>query len=171
MVQTVTRWLPVVGYEDRYQISETGAVFSLRTHKMLSPGRGKYGHLLVSLWDGERAQSRGVHILLCWAFNGPPPFEGAVCRHLNDRGADNRPANLAWGTPADNVADAVRNAAIQNGERHSWTKLTDAQVSEIRADRRRQIDIAVAYGVNVSYVQRLRSGAYRSNPTRYKEIP
>jgi hypothetical protein len=47
------------------------------------------------------------------AFVGPAPIlpsgQPALVRHLNDFPWDNRLANLAWGTTAENAKDAVRN--------------------------------------------------------------
>lgn len=53
-------------------------------------------------------RARSIHSLVCEAFNGPPK-PGQVCRHLNDDKPDIRPENLAWGSHADNTADAMRN--------------------------------------------------------------
>jgi hypothetical protein len=44
-----------------------------------------------------------VHRLVCEAFNGPSPFQGAVVMHLNENSDDNRPENLAWGTQKQNL--------------------------------------------------------------------
>jgi len=43
-----------------------------------------------------------VHRLVCEAFNGPP-FEGAVCMHLDSDYKNNKPENLAWGTQKENL--------------------------------------------------------------------
>lgn len=41
--------------------------------------------------------------LVCEAFNGPKPFDDAVCMHLDENAANNRPGNLAWGTQKENM--------------------------------------------------------------------
>lgn len=41
--------------------------------------------------------------LVCEAFNGPPPFNGAVCMHRDENSANNAPENLAWGTQKENL--------------------------------------------------------------------
>ena len=41
--------------------------------------------------------------MVCEAFNGPPPFEGAVCMHLDENSTNNRSDNLAWGTQKENL--------------------------------------------------------------------
>lgn len=44
-----------------------------------------------------------VHRLICEAFNGPAPFEGAVAMHLDENPANNRAGNLKWGTQKENL--------------------------------------------------------------------
>jgi hypothetical protein len=44
-----------------------------------------------------------VHRLVCLAFNGPPPFEGALVLHIDENGLNNRPGNLMWGTQKENM--------------------------------------------------------------------
>lgn len=41
--------------------------------------------------------------LVCEAFNGPKPFPSAVCMHLDENAANNRPGNLEWGTQKQNL--------------------------------------------------------------------
>lgn len=43
------------------------------------------------------------------AFVGPEPFPGADARHLDDNSYNMMLDNLAWGTHAENMQDAVRN--------------------------------------------------------------
>lgn len=50
-----------------------------------------------------RGKTYKVHRLVCEAFNGPPPFQGAVCMHLDEDYRNNRPDNLAWGTQKENL--------------------------------------------------------------------
>lgn len=48
-----------------------------------------------------------VHQLVCEAFHGPKPPEPeiglVVVMHLDENSANNRPANLAWGTQKQNL--------------------------------------------------------------------
>lgn len=48
-----------------------------------------------------------IHFLVALAFHGPRP-DGAEVRHLDGTRNNNVPSNLAWGTHAENMADAVR---------------------------------------------------------------
>ena len=109
------QWAAVPGWEGRYEVSDNGRVRSMRRSGvrggLLKPRRTQDGHLRVALFrDGER-RDVGIHVLVLEAFVGPsaPGEEG---RHLNDSSGDNRLANLAWGTRADNLADRKRNGIL-----------------------------------------------------------
>ena len=113
------RWLPVVGYEGMYEVSDQGRVRSLdrvdsrgwkRKGQVLKLHPGdKWGHLSACLSSASTVRRYYVHRLQAMAFIGPPPFEGAVVRHLDDDKTNNTLENLAWGTHAENSADMVRN--------------------------------------------------------------
>lgn len=62
-------------------------------------------------------------VALCWI--GPPPFEDAFVRHLNDDEYDNCCLNLTYGTQIDNMEDRLRN---RDGHYEGSTKLTKEQV-------------------------------------------
>lgn len=104
-------WRPVVGFEDAYEVSDTGLVRSRRTGKELRQAcltRG--GYRMVSLCDarnGVRRRDRRVHQLVLEAFVGPRP-EGMLTRHLDGDGSNNRLTNLRYGTSEENNRDIVR---------------------------------------------------------------
>lgn len=112
------RWLPVVGYEGLYEVSDQGRVRSLdmidsmrRKHKgrvLVSIPVNKQGHLIVNLHKNGQQTMFLVHRLVMAAFVGPCPA-GQEVRHLNDMPTDNALENLAYGTRAENMADMVRN--------------------------------------------------------------
>lgn len=60
-------------------------------------------------WDGTRyilqhdKKTYKVARLVCEAFNGPPPFKGAVCMHVDENSRNNRPENLRWGSQKENL--------------------------------------------------------------------
>jgi len=41
--------------------------------------------------------------LVCEAFHGAPPADDSVCMHVDENAANNRAANLAWGTQKENL--------------------------------------------------------------------
>lgn len=118
---TQEQWLPVVGYEGLYEVSDQGRVRSLDRDitnklghvrrfpgKMLTPYKKQCGHLKINLSKGGEDNPSLVHRLVLTAFVGPCP-EGMHACHWNDDGTDNRLSNLRWGTSSENKHDAVRN--------------------------------------------------------------
>lgn len=118
-------WLPIRGYEGVYEVSNLGNVRSLDRYcngrwpgstrfypgRKLNPTPLRYtrgpDYLVVTLrYNGSRDYKK-VHHLVAEAFLGPRP-EGLLIRHLNGDGGDNRAENLAYGTHAENAADAIR---------------------------------------------------------------
>jgi hypothetical protein len=114
----VTRWLPIRGFEGRYEISDSGDVRGLvpsgrgrsGTATLLRLGTTGTGYRQVFLYPGGGARpvARRIHQLVLEHFVGPRP-PGAVGRHLNDDRLDNRFENLAWGSESQNALDMVRN--------------------------------------------------------------
>lgn len=137
--------------EPSHEVSETGLV----RRRWDGAGRGgrqfKKGRLLAIRLDGYgyrvvtiNGRPYRVHRLMCEAFVGPPPFEGAVARHLNDVKTDNEISNLAWGTNADNHADAVRNGTARYRPRSFDRKVA----REMRAAGLSYVAIGKALGVS-----------------------
>lgn len=78
--------------------------------------------------DGEYVkrvvQWRGFGLLLvsrlvCEAYHGPAPFEGAVVMHLNDDSLDNRPGNLKWATQWENLSTRSSKPRIDAARREN----------------------------------------------------
>ena len=105
-------WLPVLGWENLYLVSNRGRVLSVRTQKLLIPqrkgGRSSDSHRYVTLSDGLRTKKRDVAHLVLESHVCPRP-DGAQACHLDDDGSNNALANLYWGTYQTNGADKARN--------------------------------------------------------------
>lgn len=50
-----------------------------------------------------RGKTYRVGRLVCEAFHGPAPFEGARALHIDENSRNNRPSNLQWGTQKQNL--------------------------------------------------------------------
>jgi hypothetical protein len=154
------RWLPVVGFEGLYEVSDLGRVKSVdrtcpskdggtRTvpEKMLN-GSAWGPYLCVTLFrDGVRLR-QNIQWLVMYAFVGPkldPDWE--VC-HDDGRHHNNRLSNLRYDTRVGNFADKVIHGTHQRGERHGNAKLTDEQAMSVLRDLRRPQEIALEYGVS-----------------------
>lgn len=111
-------WLPVIGWEGLYEVSDRGEVRSLDRwipqQQRLFPGRvlkpGRDGHyLFVHLCYNGKSVSRKVHSLVLEAFAEPRPAGLEACHGPGGK-LDNRwPENLSWGTKDKNLGpDKVR---------------------------------------------------------------
>jgi hypothetical protein len=72
----------------------------------MHPTRVGNGYLAVTVRTDGRTVSRYVHTLVARAFHGEPT-PGQEVRHLDGVQTNNRADNLAWGTRAENMRDAV----------------------------------------------------------------
>jgi hypothetical protein len=141
----IERWLPVVGREGLYEVSDRGRVRSLSRMvpnikgtgmhlyrgRLLTPWKAEY-YLKVGLSGGGKVTVRRVHVLVMEAFAGPRP-DGMDVLHGPGGKLDNRLENLSNGTRAENMADRHRDGTAPLGERHHHAKLTADIVRQCRA--------------------------------------
>jgi hypothetical protein len=154
------RWLPVVGFEGRYEVSNLGRVRShFRGGRMLKPyinvPRGGYRY--VNLHDEQGQHMRRVARLVAAAFHGEPAA-GQVVRHLDNCRTNDVPENLAWGSAKDNSADMVRHGTNPAGERHPMARLSRDDVVAIRASAAGRRELASTYAVDARHIDSIRSG-------------
>lgn len=166
------RWLPVVGFEGRYEVSDHGRVRSVdriaqtatgaRRYRgvMLRPGTVESGHQLVVLGKGN---SRLIHALVLAAFVGPRPA-GHDSLHHDGNPANNRLENLRWGTRSENVRDAQRHGTYRGGQppgRNPRAVLRDEHIPTIRKmlrDGVSYIEIGRKFGVGRSAIYLVKVG-------------
>lgn len=104
------------------------------------------GYGLVSVYNRQILAHRRAFVLA----NGRELKAGEfVCHHCDNPPCIN-PAHLFAGTPADNMTDMV-----SKGRQRNWSKLTENQVREIRADcelGEKYERLASRYGVSYSNI-------------------
>jgi hypothetical protein len=169
-------WLPVVGYEGYYDISNMGNIRSLyRTvkrkngttlnipFKTKSVKTAKSGYAYVHLDKDGIRKFCSVHRLVAKAFL--PNTENKKCvNHINSVRDDNRVVNLEWVTPTENMQHAIRVGSMDFvGEKHPNAKLTNKDVAEIfklyKTGKYTQSYIGKLYGVSFSCVSAIVRGA------------
>ena len=119
-------WLPVLGYEGSYEVSDNGEVRSLDRYADNSFGgksaiRGRLlkgrplstGHLIVALYKDAKPTGLQVHRLVLTAFVRTPR-EGELGLHRDDDPLNNSLTNLRWGNVSMNMQDRVRNGRDPN---------------------------------------------------------
>ncbi len=164
------QWLPVVGYEGLYSVSNLGRVRSEpRTFvqsngkqisikgRVLRPFVMKKGYHIYDLRKENKAYNHYGHRLVLEAFVGPAPFGHEACHNNGQRG-DNRSTNLRWDTRSGNFSDKNKHGTNTRGERHPFAKLTEDQVRRIHEDARPSSQIASEYGINFGTVCAIRRG-------------
>jgi len=119
---TAERWIPIVGYEGRYEVSNLGRVRTLlypnrsvrTTPLVMRSERTRTGYLRVQL--GGRHAS--VHRLVATAFVTPAVPGLNVCNHIDGLKSNNIATNLEWTTAQGNSKHAVKTGLYPLGDRH-----------------------------------------------------
>ena len=92
----------VPGFGGFYSVTDGGQVRSLRTGKLLSQRTDRHGYRVVSLFDGSREVTRGVHQLVALAFLGEIPA-GCEVHHMDHEKGNNSAENLCYVSHTENV--------------------------------------------------------------------
>jgi hypothetical protein len=162
------RWLPVVGFEGLYEISEQGSVRTVRRFARTARGHRivparilsqelNHGYRRVSLSRHSRKNHYRVHVLVLEAFVGPRPDAHEGC-HGDGNKANNVASNLRWGTGKENKADAFAHGVVPLGEQSPNAKLTNLQAAAIKTAPRGTKALALAYGVSTTTIKNIRAG-------------
>lgn len=157
-------WRPVLGFV-LYWVSTDGRVKSFhKTRKILRPGIEK-GYCRVSLWNGERGRSIRVHRLVAEAFKRKQHGKDEV-NHKDADKANNNHTNLEWTDHLGNMqhCDSLGLRIFASGERHGMSKLTDDQVSQVRAmiGTVSYLKIMKQFGIGVSQYYRIKNNQSRA---------
>lgn len=128
-------WVPVLGWEANYEVSNLGNVRSKRTGNLLRPSDCGYGYLGVMLqafWGTPNAKkkSRKVHRIVLESFTGTTK-PGMHVAHNNGDKQDNRLENLRWATIEENFADRKKHGTNEGRKGEPRDKLSKDDVRAI----------------------------------------
>lgn len=161
-------WLPVVGFEGHYEISDIGNLRRIATGPGTRPGRlnkafDNRGYTRFYLSVDSKTYYRSAHRLVYEAFAGPIP-DGMHINHKNGVKNDNRLSNLELATPSENTSHGFRvlgRQAVKNpshGSANGRAKINESHVCEIKDLRSlgwSQQRIADLYGISQTTVSRI----------------
>ena len=153
-MQSTERWLPVLGFEGMYEVSDHGRVRSL--DRVVYAGRGRTrlqngrivalnthvgGYRLAHLYKDNARTAKLVHRLVLESFGGDRPDGTEVC-HNDGNPGNNALSNLRWDTHTENVRDTYRHGtAFPLTKTHCphghLLSAPNLAVADLRAGRRR----------------------------------
>lgn len=95
-------WKPILGYENLYNISNLGNVFSIQSKRNIKPTKNSKGYLIVGLCKNKKRKSCLVHRLVAEAFiDNPNKFP--EINHKDENPLNNTITNLEWCTHKYNM--------------------------------------------------------------------
>ena len=101
-------WKPVVGYEDLYEVSNLGRVWSVKKNIFRKLRKDRDGYLVVDLCKNGKKEWPQVHRLVAKAFI-PNPENLPQVNHKDEDKTNNQVSNLEWCTPEQNNNHGTRN--------------------------------------------------------------
>lgn len=141
----MTHWKPVVGYEDHYEVSDSGLVRRTgsdrlgRTRNTVLRPSNRNGYAGITLSVNNQTKTFSAHRLMWEAFNGAIP-EGMQINHINGDKTDNRLENLELCTPQENhlhMRHILRRKQVvpppRFGSQHTNAKINEADVLLMRS--------------------------------------
>ncbi|MEL4307410.1 NUMOD4 domain-containing protein [Joostella sp. CR20] len=101
------KWLDVVGYEDKYQVSNMGRIKSKRKFygkrwyddKIMKTRQSKDGYIRVKLYKNNKQKTFYLHRLVSMAFIGESDLD---VNHRDGNKANNKLSNLEYLTRSEN---------------------------------------------------------------------
>lgn len=132
---TKEEWLPVVGYETVYAVSNKGNFKRIDTDKLLKQVTNQKGYKTVASKVGGRAGKNicfRVHREVAKAFLENPDNKPQI-NHKDGNKANNFVENLEWCTPKENTRHAFETglAKGKSGDSNPNCKILDSEVLEI----------------------------------------
>lgn len=168
MFEHFERWLPVIGYEGLYEVSNCGRVRSLGRYlphnnrtipgRVLTPVLNGGGYLCVNLFSEDHKRNHlAIAHLVAAAWIGPRPG-GLQIDHKDGNKQNNAKWNLRYLTHKENANAGNFKFHPPHGETHRRAKFSDADVIEIRRlsmEGMRRKDLAKMFGVKSPCISRI----------------
>jgi hypothetical protein len=169
------RWIPIHNYAGIYEVSNAGKIRSIDRVVVYRTGKVKPlvgvvlktcpdpdGYPTVTLCKHNKRRTVRIHIIVASAFI-PKPKGKTEVNHKDCDKQNNQASNLEWVNDQEQSRHAWANGRCPypKGSKHGMSKLTEAEVSEIKRRLRngeRQKDIADDYKVWDTLISRINTG-------------
>ena len=140
----IEEWVDIIGYEGKYQVSNTGKVRSLNYNntgqiKELKQKLNRYGYYEVKLSKNNITKNYMVGRLVAQAFIPNPSFKPKVIHKRNVK--DNSIQNLKWAYESEAMHNQYNNS-------HRQGKSSNTIITYNNKKYKRYIDIAKDLGIN-----------------------
>lgn len=174
-------WLPVVGYEHLYHVSNFGRIKSLtkkskcrggfRTvkEKILKPQVDIGGYLTVGIYKESICKIKKIHVLVANAFI-PNPENKRQVNHKDGSKKNNHVSNLEWNTSSENMnhAHSIGLVNVAKGERQHNSRLKSEEVIFIFNSELDVHTLALKFNVKARNIYAIKEGQNWSHLTGKK---
>lgn len=107
----IEEWRPVVGYEELYEVSNTGKVRGLKSKKILRDADNGKGYKKVILYKNYSQKTKYLHRLVAEAYI--QNIEGySSVNHIDENKSNNNVTNLEWCDAKYNDNYGTRNERV-----------------------------------------------------------
>jgi len=165
-------WLPIVGYENLYEISNLGRVKSLPKagfNKEIIRKTGmdvRNGYVTIMLRKNNIPLTKRVHSLVIEAFLKIKTNRKLVCNHKDGNKLNNKLSNLEVISQKENVLHAIRNGStkipIKDERYNSKIKESDFQtLNNLFKEGKTSKQISKIFNVHPTTISRIRTGKRR----------
>lgn len=154
------QWLPVKGYEELYEVSDTGEVRSVdrvlsvtnqkerlfKGRVLLQTMNKQVQYKQVSLWKENKGTSYYVHRLVAEAFI-PNPESKPEVNHIDGNRQNNHISNLEWVTSGENSLHASKTGLRVYTNRLTKDEFLDCLYDVINGESYQSLSSRVPYKV------------------------
>jgi hypothetical protein len=165
-------WLPIVGYENLYEISNLGRVKSLpkkgsKTELIRKTGMDiRNGYITVMLCKNNIPMIKRIHSLVVEAFLKIKTNRKMVCNHKDGNKQNNKLSNLEVISQKENVLHAIRigktRIPIKDERYNSKIKESDFQtLNNLFKEGKTSKEISRIFNVHPTTISRIRKGTRR----------
>jgi len=120
-------WKPILGFEDKYEVSDLGRIKSLHKRNpgiILNPRIDRAGYYSIRLSKQGSTFTYFVHRLVAMHFI-PNVGNKPQVNHISCNKLDNSISNLEWVTHSENILHAYKMGACKNTKRFKGKEVID----------------------------------------------